>query len=123
MLFESTTALDSCIYTITIRIIRLRINEVLTGAWVNFLRKFISLVENFYCSEIDPKFCSLGVSHCEDLHLIYRHNSSVNSLSSLDIAFGDEFITRLINFAYSGYRINKILAFDIFTQPYNAIRS
>lgn len=43
-----------------------------------------------------------GISHAEELHLIFRHESSVPFLTGRDIDFGNELITRWINFAYTG---------------------
>ena len=42
-----------------------------------------------------------GAAHADDISLIFKQNKT--GIAEEDFAFGDEIITRWINFVYSGY--------------------
>ena len=42
-----------------------------------------------------------GASHGDDISLIFKRNKT--GIDEEDYAFGDEIITRWVNFVYSGY--------------------
>ncbi|KAK7574419.1 hypothetical protein V9T40_011610 [Parthenolecanium corni] len=57
---------------------------------------------NYSTQNAQGYYPRIGISHAEELNLIYKRKASVPFLADRDIDFGNELITRWINFAYSG---------------------
>lgn len=60
----------------------------------------ISHHNNFSFDHLNEIFA--GISHSDDLYLIFYHEESAPNLTKEDFAMSDEIITRLVNFIYSG---------------------